>query len=528
MPRPSALLLVCWAAAACHTPSAARDDGGRLTAASVPSRSAAVAESTSSAVTDSAQCKALSGRRSLFVAAWPEARRASLLQALKQGHVAVRATECSVDLLPACATKADIATQSRLNCCDPRGVCGTDDLNLCDSGRELYSFDAADELYSNFPNEARSLVPELKSGRALRLRAESNSVLQFNRVNVPSGGACQTATHYIKQARIGSFDVDLAANETWNAPSLRKLSSAGAPGACGNGAAASAAGCGEPFFIELTSLDDAGSLGDRLQCVGQARPHVVGQVGGLPLLKDHPDVALRPLARSAGNFGICSVFCSSSDRAACQKQCSGGKATSCVALALNLDGEANPAERDQRKQLLEQACAKDNGSGCFALAADLDRTGTDATSAKAAVEAYSRACRTGIGPAAARACTALALRYKTGSHGVAVSAEQAVEHYRRACELGYEGCQPLAMMLLTGDGVAKDVPAGIELLRRACHVNSRAACIELGRRAVKGDGVSKDRELGIAYLKLGCDSLQRTSCQDLQRLGVKVPPRYVE
>lgn len=521
-------LVCCVLGVACHTPSAARDDGSRLTSATVPSHAGAVAPSTAEAVAESSQCKPSSGRRSLFVAAWPEARRASLLQALKQGRVAVRATECSVELLPACDTKAEIAPQSRLNCCDPRGVCGTDDLNLCDSGRELYSFDSADELYSNFPNEARSLVPELKGGRALRLRAESNSALQFNQVNVPSGGACQTATHYIKQARLGSFEVDLAASETWNAPSLRKLASAGTPGACGNGAAANAAGCDQPFFIELASLDDAGSLGDRLQCVGQARPHVVGQVGGLPLLKDHPDVALRPLAKSAGNYGVCSVFCSSSDRVNCEKQCSGGKTTSCVALALNLDGDANPAERSQRTRLLEQACAKDNGSGCFALAADLDRVGTDATSAKAAVDAYARACRTGIGPAAARACSTLALRYKTGSHGVAVSAERAVEHYRRACELGYEGCQPLAMMLLTGDGIAKDVPAGIELLRRACHVNSRAACIELGRRAVKGDGVAKDRELGIAYLKLGCDSLQRTSCQDLQRLGVKVPARYVE
>jgi hypothetical protein len=70
--------------------------------------------------------------------------------------------------------------------------------------------------------------------------------------------------------------------------------------------------------------------------------------------------------------------------------------------------------------------------------------------------------------------------------------------------------------------------AGIEVLQRACHANSRPACVELGRQLVKGQAVRRDRALGISYLKLGCDSLQRASCPELQRLGVEIPERYLD
>jgi len=473
----------------------------------------------------------LAGKRSLFTAAWPASQRSALAAALQQGNVAVKASSCGVELLPACSVHAKATTAQRLNCCDPVGACGGDELNRCSEGRELYTFDVADELRSGFPAETANLLPELEAGRVLRLRAESNAVLVFEQVAVPEVEGCRQATHYVRQARIGSFEVDVAASNAWNAASVRRVAMAGKQGACGNHGSIADAGCAEPFFLELEPLRDVPGNRDastELQCSGLARPHVVGGVGGLDLLKDHPDPELRPFAIAGGSFRACAVHCGYGDVPNCEKQCASGKTASCVSLAVSLEDRQNAPQQARRRQLLEQACQKGNSYGCFQLAGDLERGGSQAPDLPAAIEAYSRACAVDVDSWASRACSSLADRYLGGKHGFTRDGVKATAYYRRACDLGYQGCQPLAMMLLHGTGVAKDVVAGVEVLRRACHKNSRKACVELGRLLVNGQGVAKNRELGVSYLKLGCNGLDRTSCADMSKVGLKIPPAYVE
>ena len=443
----------------------------------------------------------------------------------------MKASTCGVELLPACTVHAKATSVQRLNCCDPVGACGGNELNRCSSGRELYTFDVPDELRSNFPAEAASLLPEVQAGHVLRLRAESNAVLAFEQVAVPQGESCRQATHYIRQARVGSFEVDVAASNAWNATSVRQLTAAGKQGACGNHGNIDGDGCAEPFFLELEALRDVPGNRDastELQCSGLARPHVVGGVGGLEQLKDHPDPELRPFAIAGGSFRACAVHCGYGDVPNCEKQCAAGKTASCVSLAVSLEDRQNEPQQVRRRHLLEQACEKGNSYGCFQLAGDLERGGRQPSDLPAAIEAFSRACQVDVDAWASLACSSLADRYLGGKRGYTPDGAKAAGYYRRACDLGYHGCQPLAMMLLHGTGVAKDESAGVEVLRRACHNNARKACVELGRLLVSGLGVAKNRELGVSYLKLGCNGLDRTSCADMSKLGLKIPPAYVE
>lgn len=526
----ASFLALLGSAAACHTTSAGRDDAPRIGTSSSPdtkppgARSAPGDQATS--------CEPLTGRHTLFVASWPEAKRAELLNALRSGKVAVRARSCGIEFLPTCATQVQVKSEARLNCCAPRGLCGGNDVNACDAGRELYTFGNADALASNFPTELPALLPELRDGHVLRVRAESNRVLRTEGTPRVAGDACAGATHFIRLARLGSFTADIAANEAWDAPSVRKLASAGTPGACGNGAPDDDARCGHPFFVELmpfeAEAEDAG-MPPRLQCVGLASSQIVGGLEVLPALKDHPDPALRLLATPTDRFEVCAVRCGSGQRERCEKQCRLGETDSCVSLATSLQNEANAAEQAQRRSLLEQACAKTNSYGCYQLGATLDGlTPFRSEHPEEALAAYEKACKTGIDSWAALACVALAERYKAGNRGQVRSGPKAAEYYERACKVGFKGCEDLGLMLLRGDGVAPNLPRGLELLRGACHVNSQSACLELGRLYVEGKVVTKDRELGISYLKLGCGSIDRRTCPDLARLGVKVPPRYAQ
>jgi hypothetical protein len=488
----------------------------------VTSASAAAASASLSCETDPG------GRRSFFVGAWPEAERAQILQALRSGHVAVRVEGCNVRLLTACQTKARFDPQARLNCCATRGLCGGDELELCDGGRELYGFSLPDELAANLPREAAALASELRDGRTVRIRAESNQVLRaVGGVEIGSAG-CEGATHYIKQARLGGFQLELAADDAWNSPLVRKISGFGEPGSCANGAPRDEANCGQPFFVELAPLNGSGTTDtravSRLSCVGSTMPHVVGGLAGLELLREHPDPALRLFALSGGEFQVCAAVCGGSAQR-CEPQCSGGKRESCVSLALAL----LEAEAARKLELLRQACAASSSYGCFQLGSALDGTSPRVSlQPEPARAAYERACRSGIDQWAGLACLALAQRYREGSHGQPKEPARAAEYYAAACELGFGGCSALGLMLLRGEGAAKDVAAGIERLRQGCHLNDSHACLELGRAHVKGEGVPRDRALAVAYLRLGCNSIDRRSCSDLQRLGEAVPPRHVE
>jgi hypothetical protein len=419
------------------------------------------------------------------------------LKALRSGQVAVRASSCGIEFLPACTAKVQVASEARLNCCAPRGLCGGSDVNACDAGRELYTFGNADALASNFPAEAPSLLPELRAGHVLRVRAESNRVLRAEGAPRVTGDACAAATHFVSLARLGSFTMDLAASEAWNAPSLRALASAGEPGACGNGAPEDEARCGQPFFVELMPL--SGASGDTglpppLQCAGLASSQTVGGLEVLPALEHHPDPALRLLATPTGRFEVCAVRCGAGQRERCEPQCKLGETDSCVSLAASYVNEANAPEQAQRRALLERACAKPNSYGCYQLGATLDGlTPFQSAHPEEARRAYDRACTLGIDSWAALGCVALAERYLAGDRGQARSAQKAAEYFGRACEIGFKGCEELGLMLLRGDGVAQDAQRGVELLRRACHLNSQSACLELGRLQVAGIFVTKDR-----------------------------------
>ena len=88
--------------------------------------------------------------------------------------------------------------------------------------------------------------------------------------------------------------------------------------------------------------------------------------------------------------------------------------------------------------------------------------------------------------------------------------------FEEACRQGWaDGCIRLANVHRDGMVAARDMPAAIDAMARACELKSAAACDALGVILLQGDGVPKDVERGQMLLRKACDAGHRESCARL-------------
>ena len=90
---------------------------------------------------------------------------------------------------------------------------------------------------------------------------------------------------------------------------------------------------------------------------------------------------------------------------------------------------------------------------------------------------------------------------------------------RRHCPLrGVETNDNLAILYVTGTAVPKDIPKGIELLKKAIKDGSVRASSQLGAMYLYGSGVPEDKPLG---LKLMRQAAVQGSPEALFRMGIR-------
>ena len=248
----------------------------------------------------------------------------------------------------------------------------------------------------------------------------------------------------------------------------------------------------------------------------------MGRDGKLSLSSDGPD-ALTPLLKACveNHADACFVLGRIGDAPIMQlnkeplndpfgRGCRAGSGTACTAAALTrlmaAEGRTSvfPLELEVTVRL-ERACALGDAGGCYHLA--LLRQ-VEEQSASGEVRAlYRRACDWRH----PRGCHRLADVFRRGE-GVAVDIEAARQMLRRACELGLaDACHELSRAL---QRVSADASSAVELGERACRLGSRDACWRRAADALREAG-SSNKTRARAELTRGCKRGHGASCLEL-------------
>jgi hypothetical protein len=68
-------------------------------------------------------------------------------------------------------------------------------------------------------------------------------------------------------------------------------------------------------------------------------------------------------------------------------------------------------------------------------------------------------------------------------------------------------------MLISGSGVAVDVPGAVRAFRRACAAGCKDGCASLGTCYLKGTGVKKDPRRAARYYEKACRMGHKAACR---------------
>ena len=172
--------------------------------------------------------------------------------------------------------------------------------------------------------------------------------------------------------------------------------------------------------------------------------------------------------------------------AAYRAACDAGKASSCAALALQVqDGRGLPWDPDKARELYGKACDGGSGVGCFNLAVMYnDGNGVPPDRAKAetlmarAFANYEKECA-----ADPFWCVNIGFLYENGMVGSGgPDFAKAAEADRRGCDRGDPAsCASLSQLELEGHGVPENREAATARLERVCAAGGSLACGVLGR-----------------------------------------------
>lgn len=116
-------------------------------------------------------------------------------------------------------------------------------------------------------------------------------------------------------------------------------------------------------------------------------------------------------------------------------------------------------------------------------------------------------------------CTILGHKFLSGLDGASKDPVRARGYLQKACGMGNAwGCNLLAYVYSSGEGVPRDPKRSVDLLRRACDLDSGIGCVHLGERYETGEDVEKDvrkaatlyqQACGRGSLEAGCEAMQK-------------------
>jgi TPR repeat protein len=122
------------------------------------------------------------------------------------------------------------------------------------------------------------------------------------------------------------------------------------------------------------------------------------------------------------------------------------------------------------------------------------------------------------------ACMEIARRCVTGREGFEKDVARTLSLYERACNGGHaDGCRYLASAYRAGDIVPKDETRGLQLLQKACDLQSELgqpelACHALGVAYEWGSGVARDSTRASTLYERACDLGHENGCSSAASL----------
>ena len=91
--------------------------------------------------------------------------------------------------------------------------------------------------------------------------------------------------------------------------------------------------------------------------------------------------------------------------------------------------------------------------------------------------------------------------------------QQAFKYYKKACELNDKfGCFNLGVMYAEGQGVRQDFASARKYYEKACNANNTAACDKLGLLYYDGKGVRQDFASAKKYWEKACNKNDALAC----------------
>lgn len=186
---------------------------------------------------------------------------------------------------------------------------------------------------------------------------------------------------------------------------------------------------------------------------------------------------------------------------------------------------ADQGTTDETLRACEAICDRGDGRTCEAIAERLDSAGADAA---AALALYDKSC--GLGRTSA-CSTASERRAKSRTDACAKGTPQAcaaaVRDADARCDARETGACDAAERL---DKVVLDrfcITASVETCRGACDAHLPLACAELGTLLINGDRVPADGPAGVKLLEGACDDGEIAACGALGDLYAPFcPPKY--
>ena len=463
-----------------------------------------------------------------LVVDWRSNERQALELAMK-GGIAVVAYDCkSIRLLEDCHV-ASPATPAYTFA----GVTTTED------GVQLTT---ADELAANLPFSAGRISAEMKRGSSIDLAIVTigrlgSPVPSASRADLIGGPAsCDGATHYVRSAMLGAFVMETGTAGKVHAAA--ELFGRGASGASSSDEHISNKG-GVRADCAAAKPDDKSPPGEcqaatRISLVpihAEAGPERVAEAWvacpsglvwtGTKCATKAPDVA---------------HACKGDDLKECDTQCQKDNGESCYKAArLKLLPGASDTSKLEALGFDQKGCDGNYGLACRALgyifelahAGEIDPV-KQADDARGALSYYEKACNSGD----AEACQNAADCYEDGRLGARDTAKT-VKLTLRGCDLGDDrACINVLAIRIEGKyGAAKDTPAGLDALEKACaKPNGGEYCVLMGDYYRRGDVVPRRPAKALEAYERACSAYFSAACGkkgEMLARGEGVPADFV-
>ena len=441
----------------------------------------------------------------------PDAR-VGLEASLKKGSVVVVAYDCvNVRVLDNCTLADKI----------PYEYAGTS------RKEQVVQMTGADDVKVNLPLSSGKLGGEVSSGRSIDLGLvyvgrRSTVVGRVAREQLT--GTCDGATHFISNATVGAFAMSTGSagkvaavgdlfgiGASAKSESARKASSGdGSLDSCRTSnpdAADPPAECRSPLRIELVPV--VGSVA----AAADATKPASGKSADAKSTEEKPGGSATGEAnpcRDGYHFadGVCTkaetksgYLCELYNETECKAQCDKGNPGSCYNYGFTLGiGPAATAA-------FKKACDLGHAQGCFSYGREIIPEGFQPKDKLAewagSIEVFKKGCDLGSGTACNWYGNGIGEKWSAPTYDV----KGAFAAHTRGCALG-DGwaCSAVAQSYLKGEGVAKDVPKGLDFFNRACAGGDAQVCNDFAYDLRFGAfGAPKDPERALKIQTMMCE-----------------------